>query len=188
MKCSKDIWFGGRLLFTEQFSGEIPRNTCSHIFQEWRVSPPGSHKPNTAIPQAYYNKVFGTKRLATETGAGQWVVRSLSHAVNSALTVKYIWLGLAITKNRIEGHSWKHGEQNVFRSSPDTNSGRKFYEQNHEHPGVWALQSVSTVEDGATSKDSKYSIGSVVNHVVLHQTILGLEAQKQLAMIESIRI
>jgi len=153
-------------------------------FKNEGVSPPGSHKPNTAIAQAYFNKAFGIKRLATETGAGQWG-SALSFACNQfGLECKVYMVRISYNQKpyrRVLMETW--GANCVPSPSPDTNSGRKFFEQNPEHPGSLGIAISEAIEDGATSKDSKYSIGSVANHVLLHQTIVGLEAYKQLEMI-----
>lgn len=153
-------------------------------FKNEGVSPPGSHKPNTAIAQAYYNKAFGIKRLATETGAGQWG-SALAFACNQfGLELKVYMVRISYNQKpyrRILMETW--GAKCVPSPSPDTNAGRKFLEQNPEHPGSLGISISEAIEDAVTSKDSRYSLGSVLNHVILHQTILGLEAHKQLEMI-----
>jgi tryptophan synthase beta chain len=153
-------------------------------FKNEGVSPPGSHKPNTAIAQAYYNKVFGIKRMATETGAGQWG-SALAFACNQfGLECKVYMVRVSYNQKpyrRILMETW--GAKCVPSPSPDTNAGRKFLEQNPEHPGSLGISISEAIEDAVTSKDTRYSLGSVLNHVLLHQTIIGLETQKQLAMI-----
>ncbi|MGB9716731.1 MAG: TrpB-like pyridoxal phosphate-dependent enzyme [Thermodesulfovibrionales bacterium] len=153
-------------------------------FKNEGVSPPGSHKPNTAVAQAYYNKVFGIKRLATETGAGQWG-SALAFACNQfGLECKVYMVRISYNQKpyrRILMETW--GAKCVPSPSPDTNAGRKFLEQNPEHPGSLGISISEAIEDAVTSKDTRYSLGSVLNHVLLHQTIIGLEAHKQLAMI-----
>jgi tryptophan synthase beta chain len=145
------------------------------------VSPPGSHKPNTAVAQAYYNKAAGIKRLATETGAGQWG-SALSFACNLfGLELKVYMVRISYDQKpyrRIMMETW--GAKCVPSPSPDTNTGRKYLEINPSHPGSLGLAISEAIEDAVTSKDSRYSLGSVLNHVILHQTILGLEAHKQL--------
>lgn len=169
-----------RAYFLEKFL----KTPARIYFKNEGVSPPGSHKPNTAIAQAYYNKVFGIKRLATETGAGQWG-SALSFACSQfGLECKVYMVRISYNQKpyrRVLIETW--GAKCVPSPSPDTNAGRKFLEQNPEHPGSLGIAISEAVEDGATSKDSKYSIGSVANHVLLHQTIIGLEAHKQLEMI-----
>ncbi len=153
-------------------------------FKNESVSPPGSHKPNTAMAQAYYNKVFGIKRLATETGAGQWG-SALAFACNQfGLECKVYMVRVSYNQKpyrRILMETW--GAKCVPSPSPDTNAGRKFLEQNPEHPGSLGISISEAIEDAVTTKDTRYSLGSVLNHVLLHQTIIGLEAHKQLAMI-----
>ncbi len=153
-------------------------------FKNEGVSPPGSHKPNTAIAQAYYNKVFGIKRLATETGAGQWG-SALAFACNQfGLECKVYMVRVSYNQKpyrRILMETW--GAKCVPSPSPDTNAGRKFLAQNPEHPGSLGISISEAIEDAVTSKDSRYSLGSVLNHVLLHQTIIGLEVHKQLEMI-----
>ncbi len=169
-----------RAHFLEKFLG-----TPAHIyFKNEGVSPPGSHKPNTAIAQAYYNKIFGIKRLATETGAGQWG-SALAFACNQfGLELKVYMVRISYNQKpyrRLMMETW--GAKCVPSPSPDTNAGRKFLEQNPEHPGSLGISISEAIEDAVTTKDSRYSLGSVLNHVLLHQTILGLEAYKQLASV-----
>jgi len=149
------------------------------------VSPPGSHKPNTAVAQAYYNKKAGVKRLATETGAGQW---------GSALSFACKLFGIQCTVymvkvsyyqkpyRRILMHVWD-GE--VYPSPTDrTNAGRAALAKNPDTKGSLGMAISEAVEDAATHEDTNYALGSVLNHVLLHQTVIGLEAQKQLALAE----
>ena len=145
------------------------------------VSPPGSHKPNTAVAQAYFNKKEGVKRLATETGAGQW---------GSALAFGCNLFGLKCTVYMVKVSY----EQKPYRkimmqtwgaeahASPTnlTNAGRAMLEKDPNCPGSLGLAISEAVEDAATHDDTKYSLGSVLNHVLLHQTVVGLELQKQL--------
>ncbi len=149
------------------------------------VSPPGSHKPNTAVAQAYYNKEAGIKRLATETGAGQW---------GSALSFACKLFGLQCTVYMVKVSY----EQKPFRKSlmhiwgaevypsptTRTQAGKKILEENPDSTGSLGIAISEAVEDAATHEDTNYSLGSVLNHVLLHQTVIGLEAQKQLALVE----
>lgn len=153
-------------------------------FKNEGVSPPGSHKPNTAIAQAYYNKVFGIKRLATETGAGQWGSALAFACSLFGLECKVYMVRVSYNQKpyrRILMETW--GAKCVPSPSPDTNAGRKFLAQNPEHPGSLGISISEAIEDAVTSKDTRYSLGSVLNHVLLHQTVIGLETHKQLAMI-----
>ena len=159
-------------------------NTPARIyFKNEGVSPPGSHKPNTAIAQAYYNKKFGTKRLTTETGAGQWG-SALSFACNQFdLELKVYMVRVSYDQKpyrRIMMETW--GAKCVPSPSPDTNAGRRFLGENANHYGSLGIAISEAIEDAVTSKDTKYSLGSVLNHVLMHQTIIGLEAEKQLTM------
>ncbi len=153
-------------------------------FKNEGVSPPGSHKPNTAIPQAYYNKIFGTKRLTTETGAGQWG-SALAFACNQfGLELKVYMVRVSYNQKpyrRVMMEVW--GGKCIPSPSNDTNAGRTFLKQDPEHPGSLGIAISEAIEDAVTSKDTKYSLGSVLNHVMMHQTIIGLEAQKQMASI-----
>jgi len=144
------------------------------------VSPPGSHKPNTAIPQAYYNKVFGIKKLSTETGAGQW---------GSALSMACQMFGLEcqvfmvrVSYNqkpyrRMMMSTW--GANCIPSPSETTQAGRNILAQDPDCPGSLGIAISEAVEHAVTTKDCRYSLGSVLNHVLLHQTIIGLEAKKQ---------
>ena len=164
--------------------------TPAHIyFKNEGVSPPGSHKPNTAVPQAYYNKIFGTKRLTTETGAGQWG-SALAYACNQfGLELKIYMVRVSYNQKpyrRVMMEAWNG--KCIPSPSPHTNAGRKFIEKDPEHPGSLGIAISEAIEDAVTSKDTKYSLGSVLNHVLMHQTVIGLEAEKQLAMAANILI
>ncbi len=148
------------------------------------VSPPGSHKPNTAVAQAYYNKKAGIKRLATETGAGQW---------GSALSMAGILLGLEVTVymvrvsydqkpyRRIMMETWGG---HVHASPSDlTNAGRKVLEADPGSPGSLGVAISEAVEDAASHNDTNYSLGSVLNHVLIHQSVIGIESKEQLKKI-----
>ncbi len=145
------------------------------------VSPPGSHKPNTAVAQAYYNKQAGTKRICTETGAGQWG-SALAFACNifglecTVYMVKVSYEQKPYRKSLM--HIW--GAE-VFPSPTNlTNAGRTMLAKDPNCPGSLGMAISEAVEDAATHDDAKYSLGSVLNHVLLHQTITGLELKKQL--------
>lgn len=159
-------------------------DTPAKIYYKWEgVSPAGSHKPNTAVAQAYYNKKEGVKRIATETGAGQWG-SALSLACNFFdLECKVYMVKISYNQKpyrRVMMQTW--GAQVVPSPSTDTNAGRMVLEQNPDSPGSLGVAISEAVEDAATRDDTKYSLGSVLNHVLLHQTIVGLEAKKQMEM------
>ena len=159
-------------------------DTPAHIYFKYEgVSPAGSHKPNTSVPQAYYNKQAGMKRLATETGAGQW---------GSALAMACQVFGLECTVymvrvsydqkpyRRIMMNAW--GAE-VFASPSDkTNAGRAILAEHPDSAGSLGIAISEAVEDAATHSDTNYSLGSVLNHVCLHQTVIGEEAKLQMKM------
>ncbi|MGC8767078.1 MAG: TrpB-like pyridoxal phosphate-dependent enzyme [Brevinematia bacterium] len=151
------------------------------LYKNESVSPAGSHKPNTAIAQAYYNKISGIKRLTTETGAGQWG-SALSLAGNLfgidvvVYMVKVSYENKPYRKILMETWGGK-----VFPSpSTRTNFGRKILEEDPNNPGSLGIAISEAVEEAVSDKNTNYSLGSVLNHVLLHQTIIGLEVKKQL--------
>ena len=153
--------------------------TPAKIFYKYEgASPAGSHKPNTAVAQAYYNKKEGVKRLATETGAGQWG-SSLAFACNQfGLECKVYMVKVSYEQKpyrRSMMHTW--GANVVASPSPDTAYGRKLLAADPENPGSLGIAISEAVEDAAGRADTNYSLGSVLNHVLLHQTVVGLEAK-----------
>ncbi len=153
-------------------------------FKHEGVSPVGSHKPNTAIPQAFYNKVAGTRRIATETGAGQW-----GSALAFACNLFEIECKVYMVKVSFQQKPYRrimmqtYGAQVVASPSAETATGRKILEQDPQCSGSLGLAISEAVEDAATHQPyTKYSLGSVLNHVLMHQTVIGLEAQKQFEM------
>ena len=146
-------------------------------------SPAGSHKPNSAIPQAYYNKIAGTKRIATETGAGQWG-SSISLACQmfglecTVYMVKVSFNQKPYRKSMMQ--LW--GAEVIASPSERTNAGRSILAQYPDSNGSLGIAISEAVEDAATREDTRYALGSVLNHVCLHQTIIGLEAKEQLAI------
>ena len=147
------------------------------------VSPAGSHKPNTAVPQAYYNKEAGIRRIATETGAGQW---------GSAMAMACNFFGLDCDVYMVKASYDQKPYRRIFMEtfgasvvaspSDKTNSGRAILEAHPDSTGSLGIAISEAVEDAATHEDTNYALGSVLGHVLLHQTIIGLEAQKQMAM------
>ncbi len=147
------------------------------------VSPAGSHKPNTAIPQAYYNKVAGTKKIITETGAGQWGSALSMACAFFGLECKVYMVKISFNQKpyrRLMMETW--GAECVASPSTNTNAGRTILEQNPESPGSLGIAISEAVEEAVTTEGAKYSLGSVLNHVMLHQTVNGLETQKQMAI------
>jgi len=157
-------------------------DTPAKIYYKWEgVSPPGSHKPNTAVAQAYFNKQEGVKRITTETGAGQWG-SALAFGCNLfGIECKVYMVRVSYEQKpyrRIMMETW--GAKCVPSPSPDTKAGQAVLAQDPDTPGSLGIAISEAVEDAATHDDTKYSLGSVLNHVLLHQTIVGLEAKKQL--------
>ncbi|MEE8416737.1 MAG: TrpB-like pyridoxal phosphate-dependent enzyme [Desulfobacterales bacterium] len=145
-------------------------------------SPAGSHKPNTAIPQAYYNKISGTKRITTETGAGQWGSAISMGCKMFDLECKVYMVKVSYDQKpyrRMMMQTW--GAECVPSPSSETAAGRKILEQNPDSPGSLGIAISEAVEAAVQDETTKYSLGSVLNHVMLHQTINGLECQKQMA-------
>ena len=162
-------------------------DTPAKIYYKYEgVSPAGSHKLNTAVPQAYYNKKEGIKRIATETGAGQWGV-ALSQACNffgmecTVYMVKVSYQQKPYRRSLMQ----VYGSEVIASPSTLTSSGRKILKDNPESPGSLGVAISEAVEDAAGRDDTNYSLGSVLNHVLLHQTIIGLEAKKQFAKIDT---
>ncbi|WP_322795962.1 TrpB-like pyridoxal phosphate-dependent enzyme, partial [Tepidiforma sp.] len=158
--------------------------TPAHIYYKYEgVSPSGSHKPNTAVAQAYYNKQEGVKRIATETGAGQWG-SSLAFACQLfGIECKVYMVRVSYNQKpyrRSLMQVW--GGTVVPSPSPDTEAGRKILAENPENTGSLGIAISEAVEDAAMREDTKYSLGSVLNHVLLHQTVIGLEAIEQMQM------
>ncbi len=147
------------------------------------VSPAGSHKPNTAVAQAYYNKEEGVKRIATETGAGQWGSALAFGTSQFGLRCEVYMVKVSYNQKpyrRSLMHVW--GAQVHASPSTLTCAGRSILENDPECPGSLGLAISEAVEDAATREDTKYSLGSVLNHVLLHQTVVGLETKKQLEL------
>lgn len=155
--------------------------TPARIYYKYEgVSPAGSHKPNTAVPQAYYNREEGIERLATETGAGQW---------GSALSLATCLFGMKCTVYMVRSsydskpyrrsamRTW--GAECIPSPSDKTNFGRKILSEMPNTPGSLGIAISEAVEDAATHDDTNYALGSVLNHVLLHQTVEGLELKKQ---------
>ena len=159
-------------------------NTPAKIyFKNEGVSPAGSHKPNTAVPQAYYNKISGTKKLYTETGAGQWGSALAYSCALFGLELKVYMVKISYQHKpyrRIMMETW--GANCSASPSPETEAGREILKRDPDCPGSLGMAISEAVECAVAEEYSKYSLGSVLNHVMLHQTINGLECQKQLAI------
>jgi tryptophan synthase beta chain len=158
--------------------------TRSRIFYKYEgVSPPGSHKPNTAVPQAYYNKREGRTRLSTETGAGQW-------GSALAFACKLVGLECKVYMVRIS-YEQKPSRRSMIRAwgaeivpspSEDTQAGRSILAEHPDSPGSLGIAISEAVEDASGRADTAYSLGSVLNHVLLHQTVIGQEAVAQMEL------
>jgi len=153
-------------------------------YKDESTSPPGSHKPNTAVAQAYYNKEFGIKRLTTETGAGQWGSALAFACALLGLECKVFMVRISFDQKpfrKFMMETW--GANCVASPSTETNAGRKVLQETPDTPGSLGMAISEAVEQAVTDPagQTRYSLGSVLNHVMLHQTIIGLEAKKQLA-------
>ena len=159
-------------------------DTPAHIYYKYEgLSPTGSHKPNTAVPQAFYNRQEGVKRLTTETGAGQW---------GSSLAFACRQMGLECTVYMVrvsyEQKPYRrimmetYGAKTYPSPTDLTQAGRGILEEDPDSPGSLGIAISEAVEDAATNADAKYSLGSVLNHVLLHQTVIGQEALRQMEL------
>jgi tryptophan synthase beta chain len=159
-------------------------DTPARIYFKYEgVSPAGSHKPNTAVPQAFYNKEAGIRRIATETGAGQW---------GSAMAMACTFFGLECTVYMVKASYEQKPYRRIFietfggevLASPSerTNSGKAILTEHPDSTGSLGIAISEAVEDAATHDDTNYALGSVLGHVLLHQSIIGLEAQQQMEM------
>jgi tryptophan synthase beta chain len=159
-------------------------DTPAHIYYKYEgVSPAGSHKPNTAIAQAFYNKEQGVKRLATETGAGQWGSALALAGSLFGLEVKVYMVRVSYDQKPYRRIFMEtYGAEVVPSPSVDTKYGRQLLDEDPDHPGSLGIAISEAIEDVVTSKDTKYSLGSVFDFVLLHQTVIGLEAREQMEM------
>lgn len=159
-------------------------DTPAKIYYKWEgVSPSGSHKPNTAVPQAYYNKMQGVRKIATETGAGQW---------GSSLSMACRLFGLEclvyMVKVSFQQKPYRralmeaYGATCIASPSDTTESGQAILASDPDCRGSLGIAISEAVEVAAKNEDTRYCLGSVLNHVLLHQTVIGMEAQSQLAM------
>jgi len=155
-------------------------DTPAKIFYKYEgTSPPGSHKPNTAVAQAYYNKMEGINRISTETGAGQWGSALSFAGACFDIEIKVYMVRISYNQKpyrRIMMQTW--GANCVASPSSDTKAGRDMLAKDPDCPGSLGLAISEAVEDAVSRDDTHYSLGSVLNHVLLHQTVNGLEAKK----------
>lgn len=160
--------------------------TPAKIYYKWEgVSPPGSHKPNSSVAQAYFNMKAGIDRIATETGAGQWgsALAFACHLFNLKCRIYMVKCSYEQKPyRRVLMESWG---AKVFPSPTNlTNSGKEILKKDPNTSGSLGISISEAVEDAATHEDTNYALGSVLNHVVLHQTVIGLELKKQLELID----
>jgi len=159
-------------------------DTPAHIYYKYEgVSPAGSHKPNTAVAQAYYNKQEGVRRLTTETGAGQWgsalsFAGSLFDLETKVFMVRISYEQKPYRRSFIESF----GATVVPSPSSETNAGRAVLAEDPDSTGSLGIAISEAIEEAAGREDTKYSLGSVLNHVLLHQTVIGQEAIAQMEM------
>jgi tryptophan synthase beta chain len=159
-------------------------DTPAHIYYKYEgVSPAGSHKPNTAVAQAYYNREAGIRRLTTETGAGQWGSALALAGTFFNIEVKVYMVRVSYEQKPYRRHlmeTW--GAQVLSSPSLQTTVGRRVLAEQPDYPGSLGLAISEAAEEAAGRTDTKYALGSVLNHVLLHQTVIGLEAIDQFAL------
>jgi len=155
--------------------------TPAKIFYKYEgVSPAGSHKPNSAVPQAYFNKIAGTRRLTTETGAGQWGCSIAFAGQMFGLPVRVFMVKVSYEQKPFRRSMMQTWGAEVFASpTTQTQAGRDALAQDPDSNGSLGIAISEAVEQAAGSPDTCYTLGSVLNHVLLHQTVIGLEAKKQ---------
>ena len=158
--------------------------TPAKIYYKYEgVSPAGSHKPNTAVPQAFYNKQAGVKRLVTETGAGQWGSSLAFAGALYGLEVKVFMVRVSYDQKPYRRALMEtYGASCTASPSKETQAGRDILAQRADHPGSLGIAISEAVEIAAQRDDTKYALGSVLNHVLLHQTVVGQEAMAQMEM------
>jgi len=152
-------------------------------YKDESVSPPGSHKPNTAVPQVYYNKIEGINRLSTETGAGQWG-SSLAFACSLFQVECKVYMVKVSYEQKPYRRSMMHmwGATVVASPSTETEAGRSILAADPDCPGTLGIAISEAVESAVRTPQTKYTLGSVLNHVMLHQSVIGLEAEKQMQL------
>ena len=162
--------------------------TPARIYYKYEgVSPAGSHKPNTSVAQAYYNHIAGVHRLATETGAGQWGSALAMAGRMFGIEVRVYMVRVSYEQKpfrRSMMETW--GAEVIASPSTNTKSGRDVLARDADSPGSLGIAISEAVEEAAGRKDTNYALGSVLNHVLLHQTVIGLEAKKQFAQVRGL--
>ncbi len=160
--------------------------TPARIYYKYEgVSPAGSHKPNTAVAQAFYNKEAGTKRITTETGAGQWGSSLAFAGALFGIEVEVFMVRVSYEQKPYRRALMEtYGARCIPSPSSETRAGRAILAQRADHPGSLGIAISEAVELAASREDTKYALGSVLNHVLLHQTVIGQEAMQQMEMAE----
>jgi len=158
--------------------------TPARIYYKYEgVSPAGSHKPNTAVAQAFYNKEAGTKRITTETGAGQWGSSLAFAGALFGIEIQVFMVRVSYEQKPYRRALMEtYGARCIPSPSRETQSGRNVLAQREDHPGSLGIAISEAVEVAAQREDTKYALGSVLNHVLLHQTVIGQEAMAQMEM------
>jgi tryptophan synthase beta chain len=159
-------------------------DTPAKIYYKYEgVSPAGSHKPNTAVPQAFFNREAGVRKITTETGAGQWGSSLAFAGALFGIEVSVFMVRVSYDQKPYRRALMEtYGARCVASPSSETNSGRAILAKRPDHPGSLGIAISEAVEIAATHDDTKYALGSVLNHVLLHQTVLGQEAMAQMEM------
>jgi tryptophan synthase beta chain len=179
------IWRPAPLIRADKLEKAL--GTPARIYYKYEGgSPPGSHKPNTAVAQAYYNKAFGIENMTTETGAGQWGSALSFACAQFGLNCKVYMVRVSFDQKpyrKAMMETW--GGQCIASPSTETQAGRDILASTPDTPGSLGIAISEAIEAAVSDQSGKtrYSLGSVLNHVLLHQTIIGLEAKKQLAMV-----
>ncbi len=179
-----DIWRPSPLVRATELEKAL-KTPARIYFKDESHSPPGSHKPNTAVPQAYYNKKEGINRLTTETGAGQW-----GSALSFACAQFDMECKVYMVKCSYEQKPYRRSMMHVWGGkvtpspSTETAAGRQILEADPDCPGTLGMAISEAVEAAVAREDTKYTLGSVLNHVMLHQSVMGLEAEKQFEIFE----
>jgi tryptophan synthase beta chain len=159
-------------------------DTPARIFYKYEgVSPPGSHKPNTAVAQAFYNAEAGVKKLSTETGAGQWGSSLAFAGQLFGIEVKVYMVKVSFDQKPYRRALMEtYGATCIASPSEETDSGRAILAQDPKSPGSLGIAISEAVEVAAKNPDTNYSLGSVLNHVLIHQSVIGIEAMEQMEM------
>ncbi len=164
---------------------KVLKTPAKIYFKREDLSPAGSHKPNSAIPQAYYNMKEGVENITTETGAGQWGTALALACAHFDLGCKVFMVRVSYDQKPFRRLVMETYGSKVYASpSTETKSGRTILEKDPKHPGTLGIAISEAIEVAVNQPNTKYSLGSVLNHVMLHQTVIGQEVMKQLDMID----